>query len=372
VNNLTVAQQLITGNLYITRKSLSQVTMKSTLLSTIASYKKMSGEIQSELCQRPENWPKFRHTFKSVLDKISLDMMQFERDNIEKDPGRVRQFKRIFAKRYRPYFLYGEYPVWSYEKPFGYPGDFKIIDNIYRDHVTTTGFDGLWDDYFQQMVAPRAARKRKEDIKTIIANCVKGFGKRKVRIMNLGSGPAREIKELLEKREELFLNVTFDCFDFEKEAISYAKDLLKGRSDVRFIQKDLVRLALKKNRGTEVDEKYDLIYSTGFFDYFDKKVATRMITNLRKMLKRDGFLAIANFGDKDNNSSAGLMEWAIDWHLVYRTKNECEEIFQEAGFAADTICIVPQDENEVILHCLGTPIAPKDDLNALLCSKCTY
>jgi 16S rRNA G966 N2-methylase RsmD len=326
----------------------------STLFSRVRFYRKLSEELQLHLKKYPNDWPKFQEIFNLILDRISLDIMQFERDNINKFESNVYKLKKIFEKRYRSYFLYGEYPKWSYEKPFGYPGDFKLIDSIYKNQPSTVGFDGLWDRYFQKMVASQATRQRKEDLKKIIFDFVKGRKNQNIRIMDLGSGPAREIKELLEAdSERLFLNVIFDCYDFEIRAINYARQLLNNPTNVNFFQKNVIRMALKRDIKQEIPWDYDLIYSAGLFDYLDEKVATRLLSNLKKLLKRNGIVVVANFGDKYNNSSAGLMEWVTDWYLIYRTEDEFRQVFFKAGFSPENLKLLPQDDNKVILYCFA-------------------
>jgi hypothetical protein len=268
----------------------------------------------------------------------------------------VYKLKKIFEERYRPYFLYGEYPKWSYEKPFGYPGDFKIIDDIYQNQLRTIGFDRLYDNYFQQLTAAKAIRERKEDFKKIILDFVKKHGNRNIRIMNLASGPAREIKELIDgNSNNLFSRVIFDCYDFEIRAIDYAKRLLNGVVNVNFFPKNAIRLALKKDIKQEIPQDYDLIYSTGLFDYLDERVAVRLVGNLKKLLKKDGIMIISNATDKYNNSSAGWMEWVADWYLIYRTEPEFKKIFIDAGFPPDDIQIIVQN-SKVMQYCFASSV----------------
>jgi cyclopropane fatty-acyl-phospholipid synthase-like methyltransferase len=96
-----------------------------------------------------------------------------------------------------------------------------------------------------------------------------------------------------------------------------------------------------------------LIYSAGLFDYFDERVAARLVSNLKKLLKGDGVMVIANFGDKYNNSSAGLMEWATNWYLIYRTEEDLRKIFLDAGFSSENLKLMPQDNNRVVLYCFA-------------------
>jgi SAM-dependent methyltransferase len=328
--------------------------INSTLFSRVRFYRKLSEELQLHLKKYPDDWPKFQEIFNLILDRISTDIMQFERDNLNKSESKVYKLKKIFEERYRPYFLYGEYPRWSYEKPFGYPGDFKIIDDIYKNQPCTIGFDRLWDDYFLKLAASKATRERKEDFKKIIFDFVKGRKNQHIRIMDLGSGPAREIKELLEEDKwGIFSKVIFDCYDFDIRAINYAKQLLNNTYNVNFYQKNVIRMALKRDIKQEIPWEYDLIYSTGLFDYLDERVAVRLVDNLKRLLKRGGIMVISNYRDKNSNPSAYLMEWVTEWDLIYRTKDEFKKIFLDAGFSEENLQIVAQ-RSKVMQYCFAT------------------
>ncbi|MFC1658355.1 methyltransferase domain-containing protein [Candidatus Omnitrophota bacterium] len=325
----------------------------STLFAKVRYYLKLSQEFQLYLSKYPNDWTKLQAKFNLSLDEISRDIFQFERENIVKFESKVYKLKKIFEKRYRRYFLYGELPRWTYEKPFGYPGDFKIIDNIYQNHPRTDGFDRLWDNYFLQMSAAKATRERKEDFKKIILDFAKEHKGRNIRIMDLASGPAREIKELLgTSYNNYFVNVFFDCYDFDINAINYARQLLDNVKNVNFFQKNAIRLALKKDIKKEIPLEYDLIYSTGLFDYLDENIAIRLVYNLKKILKKNGMIIISNARDKRCNSAAGLMEWVTEWNLIYRTESEFRKIFLSAGFQCSDIKIIPQ-ECQVMQYCFA-------------------
>jgi len=315
----------------------------STLFSRIRYYRKLSQELQQQLANKPDDWSKFQEIFNISVDRVYHDILEFEKENAQQSESKVFKLKKIFEKRYKRYFLYGEFIKWSLEKPLGYAGDFKIIDDIYQNRPCTTGFDRLWDNWFQQLAAPKAVRERKEDFKKIILDFVKKRGDKNIRIMNLASGSAREIKELLETDTEyLFSKVIFDCYDSDTRTLDYAKQLLNNSSNVNFSQKNAIRLALKKDIESEVRYKYDLIYSSGLFDYLDEKVAVRLVNNLKKLMRHDGIMVISNARDKYSNSSAGWMEWVVDWYLIYRTEDEFKKIFLDAGISANNLQIRPQ------------------------------
>ncbi len=322
------------------------------LFSEIKYYLKLKKELEEHLSKFPDDWAKFQKIFNLSVDKIYDDIINFEKANIQKHESEVYRRKKIFEKRYRHYFVYGGFIKWCLDKPYGYAGDFKIIDDIYQNKPRTVGFNRLWDNWFQQLSAPKAVRERKEDFKKFILDFVNENQEKDIRIMNLASGPAREIVELLELNPNLFTRVTFDCYDLDSNAINYAKKILNNAPNVNFYEKNAVKLALKKDIKNEISLNYDLIYSTGLFDYFDERLASRLVANLKKLLHKNGMLAIANVRDKYSNSCAGWMEWVVEWYLIYRTEGEFERIFLNAGFSKKDLKIVSQ-QSKIMQYCFA-------------------
>ena len=326
--------------------------INSNIFSEVKDYLKLSRHLEVQLDKNQSDWIRFQDIFNFTLDKLYRDIVLFEKQNIVNYESEVYRRKKIFEKRYRKYFVCGEFIKWSLDKPFGYAGDFKIIDNIYKNEPRTLGFDRLWDNYFQQLNISIAIRERKEDMKKIILDFIKDRKNTAIRIMNLASGPAREIKELLDINSGKFSNTVFDCYDFDTNAINYAKGLLNNRGNVNFFEKNAVRLALKKDIRKEIPHEYDFIYSTGLFDYLDIRLASRLVSNLRKLVKKNGLMVIANVGEKYNNPSAGWMEWVAEWYLIYRTSDEFKKIFLDAGFSQQALQITEQ-KSKVIQYCLA-------------------
>lgn len=304
-----------------------------TLGAMVKHYLKRAKEIESYLSKRPNEWGKFQSEFNSELNGIFRNIMDFEKINL--DGGRedkVYKLKQLFVRKFKKLFARGVYCNWSIHKPFGYAGDFKIIDDIYQNNPTAMGFDRLFDNYFQMSAISVAVRNRKEDFKRLITKFIKDKGKRPLRIMDLACGPCREIKEIIASDTTLCENVIFDCYDNELKAIEFAKALLGNQPNVNFFQINAARIALNKDINSIIDKKYDFIYSTGLFDYFGERISIALAQNLKKLLKTDGILAISDVRDKYSNPSVHFMEWAGDWNLVYRDDDEFRKIFIVAGF----------------------------------------
>ena len=323
----------------------------SSLRTTIKSYLRATDVLRKRLYQHPDESYKYQAAFNKMIDSISAYFMGFEKYAC-KDENVIRKMKDFFSRRLRKHFLYGTLVPWSLRKPFGYAGDFKIIESIYAGAASTTGFDRLFDQYFLNMPASVATRNRKNDFKKIIYTFVTHKGGN-VRILNIGAGPCREIKELVEEYPSEMSTVTFDCIDSDQHAVDYAKNLLANvSSKVNLFRRNVLRLALAKDVTRQISDQYDLIYSTGLFDYLPKQTASLLLHNLTFLLKEDGAIAVSNYRDKFSNPSAYLMEWVTDWRLTYRTEEIFQNLFIKAGFSKKQLSMFRESQG-VMQYCIA-------------------
>ena len=319
------------------------------LRAKLKLYKKRAKEMEDYLSKHPNEWGKFQSEFNFEVNSIFRDIMNFEKENFAKgNDEKVYKLKRIFIKRIRELFLKGAYNQWSLRKPYGYAGDFKIIDDIYQNNPSTHGFVRLFDNYFMMSAISVAVRNRKEDFKKILGDfIIKNLG-RKLRIMDLASGPCRDIKEFLSSSPKLCNKIVFDCYDHDDNAINYAKKLLVDLPNVNFIRENALKIAFRKNITQLIDKKYDFIYITGLFDYFNGRVGVALVKNLKQLINPDGILAVSTMMDKYSNPSVHYMEWVGDWNLVYREEKDFFNMFVESGFIEDEL--VTQYEQQGIMQ----------------------
>jgi extracellular factor (EF) 3-hydroxypalmitic acid methyl ester biosynthesis protein len=327
---------------------------KIPLRSMMKLYLKRASEIEAYLSKKPDEWGKFQPEFNAEMDGVFRNIMNFEKENLASgNEEKVYKLKLIFIKRFRKFLARGVYCDWSVRKPYGYAGDFKIIEDIYENNPQTSGFDRLFDNYFQISAVSVAVRNRKDDFKRIITDFVSKRKDAKVSIMDLASGPCREIREVLFLNGPLYKNTTFDCYDNDERSMEFAKNLLVTQSNVNFIKMNAMRLAFRKDTHSLIDKRYDLIYSTGLFDYFSERIAVLLVKNLKKLLNPGGALAIANMTDKYSNPSVHFMEWGGDWNLVYRDDKEFRNIFIAGGFK-DSELETKHEQHGIIQYVVAT------------------
>jgi SAM-dependent methyltransferase len=222
----------------------------------------------------------------------------------------------------------------SFTKPFGYNGDFFIIEKIYQKYVNPHPKYRKWDEYFHTFPAAIAVVNRKTLAKGIFSELNEKAAGLQKDVMILGSGPVTETFEFFEEHPDSPL--VFDMLDLDKRAIAYAKtknrDYLKS---MNFHNRNVIRHT--------PDKKYDLIWSAGLFDYFKGKHFVYLVRKYYDFLKDDGEMIIGNFNT--NNPSRRIMEILGDWFLYHRSEEELKQFARQAG--------IPDEKIEVFKEPLG-------------------
>ena len=206
----------------------------------------------------------------------------------------------------------------GYVKPFGYPGDFSIIHNIYKLYVNPDEKYSNWDRFFQDQAGAHAVRNRKDYFLRRCAEVEKQEGEEK-RILILGSGPATDVNEYLRSNPDS--KIKFDLIDFDQNAINFAKKQNEEfNNSIDYFKINVLRF--------KPYQWYNLIWSAGLFDYFKDKHFIYMINKYYKYLVDGGEFIIGNFSH--SNPTKRLMEVLSDWYLVHRSKYDLVRMAIEA------------------------------------------
>lgn len=206
----------------------------------------------------------------------------------------------------------------GYVKPYGYPGDFSIIHNIYQIYVNPDRKYTNWDRFFQDQEGAHAVRNRK-DYFLRRCNELNKKAKKDKRVLILGSGPATDVHEFLETHPDS--EIHFDLVDFDQNAIDFARNQNKQYNDrIDYFKINVLRF--------KPYLWYDLIWSAGLFDYFKDKHFVYMINKYYKYVIEGGEFIIGNFSN--SNPTKRLMEVLSDWYLNHRSKYDLVRMALEA------------------------------------------
>jgi extracellular factor (EF) 3-hydroxypalmitic acid methyl ester biosynthesis protein len=212
-------------------------------------------------------------------------------------------------------------------KPYGYPGDFILIDKIYQYNVNEDPRYRNWDLLFQNQPSADAVRNRKNYFIEYCKNMA--LKKENPKVLILGSGPASDVFEFLTNHTGEN-KISFDLIDFDQSAIDFSKkknDKFNGQISYNRIN------ALRFNSY----KMYDLIWSAGLFDYFKDKHFTFLIRKYINCLKVGGEMVISNFSTK--NPTKRLMEVISDWYLNHRTESDLYRLASDANIDKEMVSV---------------------------------
>ncbi|HEX2920824.1 MAG TPA: class I SAM-dependent methyltransferase [Bacteroidales bacterium] len=241
-------------------------------------------------------------------------------DNLE--PSEITRFREDVNPVLNENTLIGH----AYVKPYGYPGDFLLIDYIYNFKVNEDERYRNWDLFFQNQAGANAVRNRKDYFVRYCSEISKSRNNPKVLI--LGSGPGSDVYEFFSTYPNA--NISFDLIDFDQAAIEFSKERNKVFNDkISYYRINALRYNSLK--------LYDLIWSAGLFDYFKDKHFNFLVRKYYHCLTEDGEMIISNFSTR--NPTKKLMEHLSDWYLNLRTESDLYRIASEANIDKELVSI---------------------------------
>lgn len=221
-----------------------------------------------------------------------------------------------------------------YHKPLGYAGDFEMMNLIYRsENIGNSLFARCLQYYSVREPAAQAVRNRADYLTLKISNILRERSDEELRILSVACGPSREwVKLISEVKEFNSRSLHVDLLDQDKGALKYAQRSIKevGFEHPHHFSFHFIHKAMKNviARGVEGGD-YDIIYCAGLFDYLSDPVAQLAAVKLFKSLRSGGSLIIGNFNLANPNEV--IMDLALDWHLIYRSSNDLQSLFENIG-----------------------------------------
>jgi len=261
-----------------------------------------------------------------LLKKGGPDPQEYEKftsvvNNLE--PSEIDAFREKIKEILNEQSLIGH----GYVKPYGYPGDFHLIDKIYQFSINEDARYRNWDLFFQNQPGANAVRNRKDFFLKYCSNLASE--KEDAKVLILGSGPASDVHEFLTARNGQN-KISFDLIDFDQAAIDFSM-----KKNVKFSE------AISYNRINALRfnsyKLYNLIWSAGLFDYFKDKHFTFLLRKYFNCLTEDGEMVISNFSTR--NPTKKLMENLSDWYLNLRTESDLYRIASDAGIDKELVSI---------------------------------
>ncbi|MDJ1497643.1 class I SAM-dependent methyltransferase [Cytophagaceae bacterium DM2B3-1] len=261
----------------------------------------------------PDEWGQVNEWIASVVKSYT---------NNEISKYQLEEIRAVLADAFSLETLQG----YSFLKPHGYAGDYQIIDYMYTYHLSDNAMLRKWDLFYQGHDTVKAVRNRKDYFKQWVLNKVSSIRGERLSILNLASGPGRDIAELFTEHPGLPISIT--CVEMDTNAIKHAQSLIPKEADVEFIQCNIFKF--------EPTRSYDLIWSAGLFDYFNDEAFQLILSRLLSCIYSGGEIAIGNF--QPNHGTYYYLEF-VEWHLFQRTSTQLIELAKRCGVNQESIRI---------------------------------
>lgn len=232
----------------------------------------------------------------------------------------------FLQQQIHPFVLAAPFINRTFNKPLGYAGDYEMVNMMVRNpYEGASLFAKILNFIFLSTPPVRAHRNRITYLtQMLLEETARARGsnpERKVRFLNLGCGPAKEIQDFLafhhvcDWTEFLLLDFNDETLDYTAKTLSEIKHLNERTTKIELTKKSVQQL-LKEASRLDYLGKFDVVYCAGLFDYLTDEVCSRLLHIFYSLAKPGGFVAATNVADI--NPSRGWMEYALDWHLIYR------------------------------------------------------
>lgn len=243
-----------------------------------------------------------------------------------KDPVALAAHKRYSERVLTPDFMPGSVMRRCYEKPLGYPGDYQIMNYVYKwERIGNTPYEKLLHRIGIETGACVGTRLRMTQ-KFLAEKIAETPGGTPMHIANLGCGSAFEVADYL-KTDELARPVNFTLIDQDHDALTYAYEHAyrqvvrhQGRARVQCLQASFAQLLRAGTLFNSLPPQ-DIIYSLGLYDYLSHRRAKALTHDLYAQVAPGGYLILANV-KVGRETCQWPLEMVTDWSLVYRTEED--------------------------------------------------
>ncbi len=260
------------------------------------------------------------------------------------DPAWAEFVEKCLAHPVRELLHQDPFTYRVFSKPRGYAGDAVMLDYVYgreEGWPAPPSASALGQEIFQfttGSAACEAVRARRG----FIADLVDGLSEelRKPHVLSVACGHLREAllcSTIRRRRFSRYVALDSDPRSLEEVTRCYGSfGVQTCNAGVRQLLTRRLDLGL-----------FDLIYSTGLYDYLQLPAAQRLTASLFDLLRPRGRLLIANFlpGILDQ----GYMESYMAWKLIFRTRQDMLMIAEEIPLSSIHDIHIFAEENQNII-----------------------
>ena len=247
-------------------------------------------------------------------------------------PPELQPAHGLYVKRQlHPLLLCSPFMHRIYRKPLGYAGDYEMVSMILRDpHEGGSLFAKVLNTWFLGQAPAEAHRNRvkyltgklrEESLRAVRR-------KQRMRVLNLGCGPAGEVHAFIQE-EELSNHASLTLLDFNDETIRDTGNALRAANarysrttEINMVKRSVHQVLKDGNKGSNIQGagSFDYVYCAGLFDYLTDRTCKQLMNIFFELLAPGGLLVATNVDSF--NPIRNIMGYIFEWRLVERNGTE--------------------------------------------------
>jgi enediyne polyketide synthase len=212
-------------------------------------------------------------------------------------------------------------------KPFGYAGDFRLLQMLVGNTCASRGLAYHFDQSQLEYPASVACRQRVEWITDELVSRLKARPAQPLTILDLGIGAAPVEQCLLRQYPETPLHV--HAIDLEPAALEYVRQALAGPRLVLHSWHLNLHDPSALSKTGELAAQADIAIALGLLEALANDEALRLLQTLLRSLPPGAVPYTENF--VPTHPTRPIMEWFLDFHLSYRSLEELRTLALQAG-----------------------------------------
>ncbi|HYG24846.1 MAG TPA: class I SAM-dependent methyltransferase [Verrucomicrobiae bacterium] len=290
----------------------------------------------------------------AVIKSIDVFVDRFESLVTEMKPEDHPVHREYLRRQLHSLLLSSPFAYRAYHKPLGYAGDYEMVSMMLREpYEGSTLFAKTLNVWLLGQSPALAHRNRVVYLhrKLIEEKLRLERSGRPARVFNLGCGPAEEVQQIL-RNDRMNTGWQFNLLDFNEETLqsfSQALAALKGKYPngfpVHLVKKSVQQLLKESVKAVtrRPEDRYDVVYCAGLFDYLPDPTCKRLMNIMYDMLAPGGLLMATNVTDVMNSTRPFRysMEYMLDWYLIYRDRDAFARVAPDEA-PADSVSIIAE------------------------------
>ena len=297
------------------------------LISEIELFKKNLSAIEQNLRNKKLSKEEAQETVSRVCNMLVNSM----REQIIHEPKIEQAIGTYVFRESFPFLMLSSFIDSAFRKPSECANDSYIVEILSQNEPEGDGHLGVYiDRWIRSIPTCLALKNRGNMITATLKELADNWSSpNAMPVTSLASGAASEILDLYFQTTPP--NIKFTCIDLNHRHLARAANLARkiGCNDcLTFVQENVLLLAHNNNRMTIPPQQ--VVYSVSMSNYLRDRELISLLNWIYDHLLPNGTVILGNFHAA--NPDKVLLEHILEWHLIYRSAEQLEQIFAHSKF----------------------------------------